>query len=65
MSRYRKLIAAIVGLVAIILGPSFLGVAPGEDLFSLDQERIVEMILAVLTALGVERLPNEPMEPKA
>lgn len=59
MSRYRKLIAAIVGVIAIVLGPSVLGVSPGEELFGLGQERVVEMIIAVFTALGVYAVPNE------
>ena len=59
MSQYRKLIAAIVGLVAVILGPSVLGLAPGEEIFGLGQERVVEMIIGLVTAISVYAVRNE------
>ncbi len=52
MSRYNKLIAAVVGLIAIILGPDVLGLTE-------QPETIVQSALAVLTAFGVYQLPNE------
>lgn len=62
MSKYRKLIAAIVGLVAIILGPTVLGVTPGEDFFGIGQDKVVEIVIAALTGLGVWGFANEPNE---
>ena len=52
MNRYRKLIAAAVGVVAILFGPQFLGLAENT-------EQLTQMILGLLTALGVWGVPNE------
>lgn len=60
MKNYRKLIAAAVGLVAIILGPTVLGVTPGEEFFGVGQETVVQGVVAVLTALGVWGFKNDP-----
>lgn len=54
MGAYRKLIVAIVGL-AIMLAHRHLGL----DL-SGQEEMIVDMVIAALTAVGVWGLPNEP-----
>lgn len=59
MRKYRKLIASLVGVVAIILGPAVLGITPGEEFFGIGQEKVVELVLAALTGLGVWGLRNE------
>ena len=56
----RKLVVTVVGLLAVVLGPSVLGIAPGEQFFGLGQETVVSMALALLTALGVYAAPNDP-----
>lgn len=53
MSKYRKLIAAAVGLVVVVLGPDFIGVA------DLNAEMITEFVFSILTAIGVWAVPNE------
>lgn len=56
---YRKLVAAVIGLVAVILGPAVLGLAPGDELFGIGQATAVQAVLAILTALGVYQVPND------
>lgn len=60
MSNYRKLVAYIIGAIAIILGPTVLGVTPGEELFGIGQETAVEIIVGLLTGLGVWGFANTP-----
>ena len=48
MQRYNKLWTAIVGVIAIILGPDFV------DL----DETVAESILGLLTAAAVYAIPN-------
>lgn len=55
IGRYRKLVAALVGLGVLVLGPDFLGVIGVE----VDPSRITEIIVAVLTAFGVWAAPND------
>jgi hypothetical protein len=59
MGKYRKLIAAAVGLVAVILGPAVLGVTPAEELGGVGQETVVQTIMGMLTAYGVWAAKNE------
>lgn len=54
MAKYRKLIVAVVGLL-ILLGQEFLNL----DL-SAHADALVEVAIAVGTALGVYAVPNEP-----
>lgn len=51
VKKYSKLIAAAVGLVAILLGPDFLGLTN-------DAERLAQAILALLTLFGVYQVRN-------
>lgn len=51
LSQYRKGVTAVVGAVLIILSAFF----PGR------YDSIVQSALAVLTALGVYAIPNEPV----
>lgn len=60
MGKYRKLVAAIVGVVAMILGPAVLGVTPGEEFFGIGQETVVTAVVGILTALGVWGVKNDP-----
>lgn len=52
MSRYSKLIVAVVGLLVVILGPEFLGAVE-------DTETTAQLVLALLTAFGVYQVPNK------
>ena len=52
MVKYRKLIAALVGVVAIILGPDILGLVDNTAV-------VTESVLAILTVFGVYQLKNE------
>lgn len=56
----RKLVVAVVGMLAIVLGPNVMGVTPGEELWGLGQETVVGFVLAILTAFGVYIVPNDP-----
>lgn len=56
MSNYHKLIAAIVGVVSMILGPAMLGLTTVE----LDAEKITQTIFGLLTAFGVWKATNTP-----
>lgn len=56
MSNYSKLIAAVVGLVSMIVGPAFLGLTTAE----LDAATITQGIIGLLTALGVYGFRNTP-----
>ena len=58
MGRYRKLIAALIGVAAIVLGPEFLGMTTEEGLSS-NVETVVEGIFGLLTALGVWGAKND------
>ena len=51
--RYKKLVAAVIGLVAVILGPEFLG------LVGIDAPAVTELVFALLTAIGVYKVENE------
>ena len=53
MTKYSKLIAAAIGLIAIILGPTVLGVTPGEEFWGIGQDKVVQIVLAIGTAIGV------------
>ncbi len=55
LQTHRKLIAAIVGVVAIILGPEYLGLAS-------DAETLAQSIMALVMLIAVERIPNEPAQ---
>ncbi len=59
LARYRKLVVAIVGLLLVVLGPDFLGVSPEGTLFGFPPDLVVQVVLAILTALGVAAVPNE------
>ena len=48
MSRYNKLWVAVVGVIAIILGPDFVDLDPN----------VTESVLGLLTAFGVYLVPN-------
>lgn len=54
MKKYSKLVAAVVGVVAVILGPSALGITEVE----LDTELITQAVLGVATAFGVFQSVN-------
>jgi hypothetical protein len=54
MSNYRKLIAAVVGIVLMLAQRLF-----GIDLLGTDSLWI-ELVIGVATLIGVERLPNTP-----
>ena len=58
ISNVRKLIAAVVGLVAVIVGPAVIGVAPGDELWGM-KEQLIQAVIAAGTAYGVWRLPND------
>lgn len=46
VKKHAALIVAIIGLLAILFGPQYMGLVE-------DQEQFVQMALGVLTALGV------------
>lgn len=52
MNKYRKLIVALIGVVAIILGPDILG-------FVDNTAAVTESVLALLTVFGVYQISNE------
>lgn len=60
IAAYRKLVAAAVGMVAVILGPGILGITPGEEFFGVGQDMVVQIVLGALGAAGVWGLSNEP-----
>lgn len=59
MKRYSKLIAAGIGIVGIILGPSVLGLAPDDQAF-LGMDKLFEIVVGILTAAGVWGATNDP-----
>ena len=52
MRKYSKLIAATIGLTAIVLGPSVMGVVQ-------DEAQFLQGLTAVATAFGVYQVANE------
>ena len=52
MSKYSKLIAAIVGLIAIIVGPDLLNLTETP-------EKVAEALLALITAFTIYQVPNK------
>lgn len=54
MAKYRKLIAASVGLILLFIGPEGFGLVTEEQ-----SGKIGEGIIAALTAYFVWRLPND------
>ena len=54
MAKYRKFIAAIVG-VSVLAGLRYLEV----EVFGLDAV-VLELVVSALTAFGVYQVPNEP-----
>jgi predicted RND superfamily exporter protein len=59
VKKYRKLVAAAVGILAMVLGPQFLGITPADQFFGIGQEAIVTAVIGVLTALGVWGARND------
>lgn len=59
MKGYRKLVAVAVGLLVMVLGTVF-GIGDGATLYGMEQGTVVQVVLALLTAVGVERFTNEP-----
>lgn len=57
-SNVRKLVAAVVGVVAIIAAPFVPGVTE-SSIFGLSQDLVVQAILGLMTAIGVYQLSNE------
>ena len=53
MSKYRKLIVAGVGFIAMVLSDVF-----GIDVLLGMQDQVVEIIIMVATFVGIERVPN-------
>ena len=53
MGQYKKLIAAIVGVIAIIAGPEVLGLTT-------ESETVAQTIMGLLTAFGVFQVTNTP-----
>lgn len=58
MNRYRKLIVAVVGLVALLLGPEFFGISEAGTIFGMPTDTVVELAVTVLTAFGVYQVTN-------
>lgn len=58
MKYYRKLVAAVVGGVALSLA-AFFGIGDGTALFGIPVDTAVTVVLSVLTAFGVYQVPNE------
>lgn len=58
MSAYRKLIAAVVG-VLVMLAHRYLGI----DLAGLEPA-LIDGAIALLTAIGVWAVPNDPLPEK-
>ena len=58
MNKYRKLVAAGVGMVVMVLATVF-GVGDGETLMGMSQETLVQLVVGGLTALGVWGFKNE------
>ncbi len=52
IAKYSKLIAAIVGMIAVIIGPDVLGLTA-------DTEQAAQNILGLLTVFGVYLVPNK------
>lgn len=59
MNKYRKLVAAAVGVVAILLGPTVFGITPGEEFFGIGQDKVTQGVIGILTALGVWGAKND------
>ena len=57
MSRYRKLIAAVIGL-AVIIGNDFFGLGLDAEAVGHQFDRLIDTGLALATAFGVYQLPN-------
>lgn len=55
MSRYRKLIVAVLGAGLIALD-TFLGVS-----IAVGAEQLVDSVVPILTAFGVWAVPNDPV----
>ncbi|NIS77751.1 MAG: hypothetical protein GTO00_09095 [Deltaproteobacteria bacterium] len=58
LSKYRKLLVAVVGVIAILLGPTVLGVSPEGTIFGMSTEAATQLIVGILTAAGVWAAPN-------
>ena len=59
IAKYRKFIAALVGLVALAAF-TFFGVGDGQSIFGLGVDQITSVVVGILTALGVWAVPNDP-----
>lgn len=62
MSNLRKFIVALVGVIALGL-QQFLGIGDGTSLFGISVDQIVNIVIALLTAIGVYQVPNTPTDP--
>lgn len=60
-SNVRKLVAAVVGVVAIIAAPFVPGITEAS-FFGIPQDLVVQSILGVMTALGVYQAANTQPE---
>ena len=61
MGKYRKLVVAVIGLAVLLLGPEFFAISPEGTFFGIAQDTVVQVILAILTAIGIYQVPNDPM----
>ena len=59
MSRYRKLIAAVIGLV-VIVGNDFFGLGLNGEEIGRQVDLLIDAGLALVTAAGVYQFRNDP-----
>lgn len=53
LGKYRKLIAAVIGLAVVVFSPEFIQLDEQGQL-------IMQTVLSILAAAGVYQFPNDP-----
>lgn len=65
VAHMRKLVVHVVGMLAVLFGAAELPGFMDGMVLGMDQTSVVQLVLAVLTAVGVYQVANDPDEPEA
>lgn len=64
LANIRKLIAYVVGMIVLGLS-AFLGIGDGQTFFGMPVDQVVNVVIGILTGLGIYRATNDPAPPKS
>ena len=59
VANVRKLVAYVGGMIVLALS-AFFGIGDGETFFGLPVDQIVNVVIGLLTGLGIYQATNDP-----